>query len=1213
LTINSDDSDAPVRTVNLSADVVATPPAMDNNTIANVRVRNINNNVFDLITLDNCANVSGEVTFTSESSSADSFKVTLTHQNGETVENTFMPAPDGGGVVIFSGINACDLPDGVIDVKAVLQRGSTFFPSTAGKPAVKHTVALNAPVLDTLPPFTLSPTIDVCGTSRASTTVMIEGGARTVSIDLDSATSSFCLTVPLRENQQNTLIATAIDNLSIEPKPIASAPPVDIVQVNPQDIVIAKAESRPLTVEEIDDLVNRGVISLNEAENFNVSMFTIVLTVGGNPQPIRISRPFVHGGPGVYFPRTIGVGPWSPGTLPPPPPPGQPGGGCRNTCIIPIIIVPPDNQGPIIPGVIIIDGRIKTLKEFFQVTLVISNTSPIFDLSNVMADINLPAGLTPINAGPGLDVSEINIDSAVDTVDMGTIPPGESGAGQFIIRGDAMGQYRIGLDFSGDITGGGLPVGVPFSGSASTSVEVLGPPELSVHVSHPSVVDGPDVELGQIYDLLVSIENVTADRPALYTSLQLFVGGGAVLVDEYGNEIAGSGETATFGHILPGDTVEHGFRVKSLLQGEIIACQAIAAENIILTIDTGPDGAACNIANTYPANFVPLPPGDAPVVIGINPLNGQPSIPITTSVVASFTPQTSCLRADTWQNLIVDFVDPNDPSKGMEILQADLDVPGTFYLEELDANDVPLHHVPVDLTAVDPPAGGTTIATLRLGLEDPLSEILLKPNTKYRATIKGGDGGVCSEASGQTMRHDFVWTFTTVGSCNALEPPSVEMVNPTNGSIDRPLDQVIELVFTNRDMDNGQDRPAQMDPQTVTGDFADIASSTFGVYKNADIQDGDIVSATPVSGTLQFSDSLDRLTFVPDDGELQPGDTIVVRLTDQIKDACGNPLQTVPAGVKLLTFQTVLPDTLPPEPPQVDPVPPLTREPAITMTGVAEPNSIVNIAGGAVITNVIADSNGEFTAQVQLLLDQSNSFTVKATDGNGNESDAVNIDVNGNPLVTVHDGTPPELIAIAPFDTETGVPVDTRVSVEFNEPLDPASVNNATFRLLQGGTTIVGTLAVDSGNPEAFTFTPTTPLEFDTEYTVVMAAGGISDEIGNTIPAQISTVFRTEAEPGGPEQTIFDLYARAKDSKIDIVWTPVDGADSYNVYRSTSQGGPYQLIAEGHVTDYAVYADFGLTNDVTYYYVVRSVTNGEQSLDSNEASATPVSLRTRRR
>ncbi|MCB2099397.1 MAG: PKD domain-containing protein, partial [Rhodobacterales bacterium] len=98
-----------------------------------------------------------------------------------------------------------------------------------------------------------------------------------------------------------------------------------------------------------------------------------------------------------------------------------------------------------------------------------------------------------------------------------------------------------------------------------------------------------------------------------------------------------------------------------------------------------------------------------------------------------------------------------------------------------------------------------------------------------------------------------------------------------------------------------------------------------------------------------------------------------------------------------------------------------------------------------------------------------------------------------------------------------------------------------------------------------------------------------------------------------PEQTIFDLIARAKPEKIDLVWAPVNGADAYNVYRSTTAGGPYALIAAGHTCTYCAFADSGLTNGVTYFYVVTSITGGQESLSSNEASATPQVTTRRRR
>jgi len=97
-----------------------------------------------------------------------------------------------------------------------------------------------------------------------------------------------------------------------------------------------------------------------------------------------------------------------------------------------------------------------------------------------------------------------------------------------------------------------------------------------------------------------------------------------------------------------------------------------------------------------------------------------------------------------------------------------------------------------------------------------------------------------------------------------------------------------------------------------------------------------------------------------------------------------------------------------------------------------------------------------------------------------------------------------------------------------------------------------------------------------------------------------------------PQVPIDDLIARAKSGKISLVWAPVAEAVSYNVYRATTSGGPYQSVAQGHVSGFATFLDTGLTNGTTYFHVVRWVdVGGSESDDSNEASATPRAGRRR--
>jgi hypothetical protein len=84
------------------------------------------------------------------------------------------------------------------------------------------------------------------------------------------------------------------------------------------------------------------------------------------------------------------------------------------------------------------------------------------------------------------------------------------------------------------------------------------------------------------------------------------------------------------------------------------------------------------------------------------------------------------------------------------------------------------------------------------------------------------------------------------------------------------------------------------------------------------------------------------------------------------------------------------------------------------------------------------------------------------------------------------------------------------------------------------------------------------------------------------------------------------LIATAGDQKTSLKWNTSAAASSYIVKRSTTSGGPYQIVAT-NVTATS-YTDTGLTDGVTYYYVVAAANLVDPSGNSAQSSATPAAL-----
>lgn len=118
----------------------------------------------------------------------------------------------------------------------------------------------------------------------------------------------------------------------------------------------------------------------------------------------------------------------------------------------------------------------------------------------------------------------------------------------------------------------------------------------------------------------------------------------------------------------------------------------------------------------------------------------------------------------------------------------------------------------------------------------------------------------------------------------------------------------------------------------------------------------------------------------------------------------------------------------------------------------------------------------------------------------------------------VWDVTPPQITVQSPTSGQPA-PVDTKVTVTFDEGLDQASIPADALTLAYAGGSVDGTVSYDATS-RTLTFIPTAPLPADTAYTVTLAAG-IADTTGNALSQPTSWSFNTIADIAPPPPPAF--------------------------------------------------------------------------------------------
>jgi hypothetical protein len=325
----------------------------------------------------------------------------------------------------------------------------------------------------------------------------------------------------------------------------------------------------------------------------------------------------------------------------------------------------------------------------------------------------------------------------------------------------------------------------------------------------------------------------------------------------------------------------------------------------------------------------------------------------------------------------------------------------------------------------------------------------------------------------------FIVTLTACGGGSDSPAPVVFKVNsvaPANGEVNVPVNSAMTLSFSS-------------DVDCTTATTASVVLST---------------AAAPVSGAVACSGS--SVTFTPD--------AQLMAFSDYILN-----VDTTVAGIATTTLASAFQssfttgnvgDTLAPVAGLSSPLDGATGV-AVDKTISLEFNepldgttvnttTVTLFFGGTPVVGAVAydaaTNTVTFSPRIQLNADTLYTATVAAgvTDLAGN--------VMGGDVIweftTGADSVSPSIIAVDPLDGATSVSVNNPIRVTFDDRIDPATVNDVNFSLVDGFGTAVSFSPSYNPDSSVVTFNPDVALAIDGYYTATVSAN-VADLAGNLL------------------------------------------------------------------------------------------------------------------
>ncbi|MEW6720866.1 MAG: Ig-like domain-containing protein [Thermodesulfobacteriota bacterium] len=381
-------------------------------------------------------------------------------------------------------------------------------------------------------------------------------------------------------------------------------------------------------------------------------------------------------------------------------------------------------------------------------------------------------------------------------------------------------------------------------------------------------------------------------------------------------------------------------------------------------------------------------------------------------------------------------------------------------------------------------AGSATNVPATVSLNAAGTTATLQPSgalaysTTYTATVTTG----VRDAASNAMAANYSWSFTT-GVAPDTTAPTVTSMNPAANATNVAVNASISATFSENIL-----------PSSAT-------TSSFTV--------------AGVTGTVSVSGA--TATFTPS-APLAYATTYTATLTTGIRDLASNSL----AASRSWTFATgAAPDTAAPAVSSTAPVSNATAVPvssAVTATFSEAMNASTittanfRLAQGAVNvpgTVTLAGNGTTATFQPSAPLAFNTVYTATVTTGVR--------DLAGNAMAanrtwsfttgTAPDTTAPSVVSVSPAANAAGVSVNSALTANFSEAVNPLTVTGATFTLRNGSAPVAGSVSASGG---AATFQPSAPLANGTTYTATLTIG-IKDPAGNALASPYSWSFTTGA------------------------------------------------------------------------------------------------------